>query len=235
MMPVDVPLGTPDYSRGSPFSDQIIVNTPAGVGNNEVQLAQVYLGNIRAIWFDAEMTGDSGQLVLAWFADPAFTIQLGEHDIDLIDGLDLQHTCRPFTPYLQITMGSHLGGAFDYKFIATSMPETPLPLSTSGSTELISQTQIAIGAASSQLFPASRMVIGKALWNGYASVATWRASLLRTDRGGSTSIIDQVDNTCVKGMMRPAWVTAGKLSIRIDNTSAAAGICSAYMLTDVNE
>lgn len=233
-MPTQVPLGTPDYARGAPYSDQIIANIPAGNGNNSQQLAQVYLGNIRAVWFDVVIHGDSGLLELAWFADAAFTVQLGANNVDLIDGLVLQHTMRPFTPYLQVTISSHLAGAFTYTFLATSMAETPLPISTTGATEIISQTQIAIGAATSQLFPGSRMLIGKVLWNAYASVATWRASLLRTDRGGGTTILDQIDNTCVKGMMRPAWVTAGELSIRVDNTSAAAGICSAYMLSDSN-
>lgn len=226
--------GSPDWSRHSPWSDEVYVNDGSVIINAASVRMADYVGNIRALYYIADSLNGRAQLTFDWAVDAGFTNVAWQDTVVVGNGQGIRSSVRPFAPWLRITITPQAATTITYDLVVGSIAELGNRHVTPTDAILFSQINQPIAANSSVILAANNGWVGRCSHQFDISVATYRHMIQVLDLAGNVTDVYHIENSPAK-IPDVVYVPGGHLQMRVDNVTAAAGSYTVILMGDIHD
>lgn len=226
-----VSQGYPDYSRLTPWSDQIFINDTGVTHASGFAYPRMYMANVRALLFNIQPGSGALAFSFRWYTDAVTPNSFKSTQISVGQSQTATRTIRPLGPYLDIAVVSNAGGNVTYNLLLATTADTPLPMVDDNSPILINQLAIPIAATTTTTVNALNWWCGQAYAQAFTSGTNWQWTLKVTDYQGLTHQVAAKNQvTGIAGMY--VFVPSGIVSMDVSNSDAAPKTFWAYLIGD---
>lgn len=221
-MTAPVAHGYPDWGRFSASSDKTyeVFSFLNQVG--DVNSSVHFVGDVPYISLFTFVPVDGAFCFVNWFEDEALTPPLWTDAIELSNSATIQINLPVRGPWMQVQWTPDTT-PFDVFGQVTSSRYPNAPIGDSAVRNvLLSRVNIPIGAGATVTSVAGTIIPGPAIWNIFATPATWTASVDAIHPDGTATRLDNIDNTRGKDS-RFLFLPPAVARISVTNTSGAGG------------
>lgn len=212
--------GYPDWARQASEAQVLEVDDLSATHNGTFNYPIRYVGNAKAFLVFANSNTMGVQFGFSFYANSAGTQLLGQYTIDCNTVTSVNQSVPMLGPYMRPFVIPSAAGNYNYTFIVSRVPQLGVFAGDNQSAGDISIIGGAIGAASTVINVCSIVQESHVYWNASNGVAGWEARLESVDYTGQVFVRDRI-NSSFDRVVRPAWVPAMPLQIRIVNSGAA--------------
>lgn len=220
--------GTPDYVRSQPYSDQVLISDTTTTDQNGKTYGAFYVGNVRALYLFVTSNTNFTSIQLTWQTTQAGGTIIESNIIDVGAPQLLRKSFRPYAPWLLVTVFAPTGLTTNYQLSLTTMSDLSVPRFSVNSNVGISIIGAGIGAGATIVTVATVGYIGEAYWEGFCTAATWVIDVEVVNTGGTATKVSRSANDAGR-WSKHIYIPTGKVQIRAQNTSGAAGLYDAIL------
>jgi hypothetical protein len=214
--------GYPDWGRYAASSDKTYDTFSTINAVADVESAVYFVGDVPYISLFTFTTGNGAYCFVEWFEDEAITPPLWTDTIELSNEATCYINLPVRGPWLLIRW-EPAATPFSVFGTVTSSRYPNAPVGNQGTRNvLLSRVNVAIGAGATVNSIAGTIIPGPAVWNIFATPATWTASVDALHPDLTAIRLDNIDNTRGKDS-RFLFLPLAVARISVTNTSGAAG------------